>query len=121
MPHVLVVDDDPSIRQVVAEVLADDGYGVQTATNGAEALQVIRQSPPALILLDLMMPVMDGWTFARTCHQVPQCADVPILVLSASHNLPASAEALRPLGVRACLAKPFDVDVLLGAVERLLP
>ena len=67
------------------------------------------------------MPVMDGWAFVEACRRKPGCSEVPIVVTSASHDLPKTAEKLRSLGVRTCLAKPFDVDGLLALVERYAP
>jgi two-component system chemotaxis response regulator CheY len=121
MPQILVVEDDDAIRGLVSEVLRDDGYDVREATNGVEALDRLREERPDLIVLDLMMPVMDGWAFVEECRRKPCCDDVPIVVTSASHDLPRTAERLRTFGVRTCLAKPFDVDGLLALVERYVP
>ena len=121
MPEILVVEDDEAIRGLVSEVLRDDGYEVGEASNGAEALAYVDQPKPDLIVLDLMMPVMDGWAFVEECRLKPSCSEVPIVVTSASHDLPRTAERLRSYGVRTCLAKPFDVDGLLALVERYAP
>jgi CheY-like chemotaxis protein len=121
MAHILVVEDDDAIRGLVSEVLREDGYQVQEAINGADALDKLRTLRPDLIVLDLMMPVMDGWTFVEECRNKDWCGDVPIIVTSASHDLPRTADKLRSLGVRTCLAKPFDVDGLLALVERYAP
>jgi two-component system chemotaxis response regulator CheY len=121
MPEILVVEDDEAIRGLVTEVLRDDGYEVGEAANGVEALAYIGQRKPDLIVLDLMMPVMDGWAFVEECRRHACCAQVPIVVTSASHDLPKTAERLRSFGVRTCLAKPFDVDGLLALVERYAP
>jgi CheY-like chemotaxis protein len=121
MPNILVVEDDDAIRGLVTEVLRDDGYQVQEATNGVEALETMRAKRPDLIVLDLMMPVMDGWTFVQRCRQSARYGDVPIVVTSASHDLPRTADRLRALGVRTCLAKPFDLDGLIALVERYAP
>lgn len=114
---VLVVDDDNMIRDVVAEVLQLEGYGVVTASNGAEALDRVRVNPPAAVVLDLMMPVMDGWQFLDACRKDNLCAEVPILVMSAYRHL---SERSARLQAAACIAKPFDLDVLVGAVDRLV-
>ncbi len=121
MPQILVVEDDAAIRALVSEVLRDDGYEVSEATNGAEALEYVGGHRPDLIVLDLMMPVMDGWTFVEECSRCARCSEVPIVVTSASHDLPRTADKLRSYGVRTCLAKPFDVDGLLALVERYAP
>ncbi len=116
---VLVVDDDPYIRDVVAQLLEGEGYQIKEATNGAEALGVVNeaQHQPNVILLDLMMPVMDGWEFARRLQEHIPPLNIPIIVLSAA-RLPN--ERLTVLGARALLAKPFDVDELLEQVARLM-
>ena len=121
MPEILVVEDDDAIRGLVSDVLRDDGYRVGEASNGAEALDYVHRHRPDLIVLDLMMPVMDGWTFVGECRRKPGCRDVPIVVTSASYDLSRTAERLRSFGVRTCLAKPFDVDGLLALVERYAP
>jgi two-component system, chemotaxis family, chemotaxis protein CheY len=114
---VLVVEDDSMIRSVLAGALADEGYAVLTASNGLAALEEVRRGAPDAVLLDLMMPVLDGWGFLAQCRDEQLCTDIPVLVMSAYLRLPETA---RELKVRGCIAKPFDLDVLLGAVERLL-
>jgi len=121
MPEILVVEDDDAIRGLVSELLRDDGYHVTEAANGAEALEYMGDHHPDLIVLDLMMPVMDGWQFVEACYRNRSSDQVPIVVTSASHDLPRTAERLRSFGVRTCLAKPFDVDGLLALVERYVP
>jgi CheY-like chemotaxis protein len=121
MAQILVVEDDDAIRGLVSDVLRDDGYEVRQATNGVEALEQLRRARPDLIVLDLMMPVMDGWEFVEECRREPGFGEVPIVVTSASHDLPRTAERLKSLGVRTCLAKPFDIDGLLALVERYAP
>lgn len=114
--HILVVDDDPAIRDVVADILEMSDYRVKTATNGAEALDFIRDEPPSAVLLDLMMPVMDGWEFLRRCRDQERCAQVPVVVMSAARDI---ARAASELGAQAYLSKPFDMDAVLAIVERV--
>lgn len=114
--RVLVVEDDEAVRAVLAEALASAGYTVDQAEHGAEALERVRRQVPDLMLVDLMLPVMDGETFLRRCRAEGPCAGVPVVVLSAAHALP---EVARTLDVRTSLAKPFDLDVLLGIVDHL--
>ncbi len=116
LPSVLVVDDDPAIREVVALTLEDEGYRVETAANGCEALKKMREDPPSGVVLDMMMPVMDGPAFLRACRSDPSCRGVPIVVMSANRK---AAEALT-LGAAAFLAKPFDLDTLLATIDGLL-
>ena len=115
--RVLVVDDDDGVRTAVADVLELEGYEVITASNGVEALEQVRTARPDAVVLDLMMPVMDGWTFMEHCRREEVCAETPVLVMSAYRNL---TETAPNLGAKACIAKPFDLGVLLGAVERLV-
>jgi two-component system, chemotaxis family, chemotaxis protein CheY len=114
-PLVLVVDDDPDILDAICDTLEVEQYRVARARNGLEALERVEAERPAVILLDLMMPVMDGVTFARALHARPAVKDVPILVISADGN-PARAASV---GARGYLAKPFDIDTLLGHVGTL--
>jgi CheY-like chemotaxis protein len=111
---VLVVDDDPSILRVVAEILDMEGYAVETAPNGAEALKMIERRRPSVVLLDMRMPVMDGWGFARALKEKDLC--VPIVVMTAARNAREWAEEI---GAKRYVAKPFEVDELIGAIEQV--
>jgi two-component system chemotaxis response regulator CheY len=119
MSRILVIDDEKSIREIAADWLGSEGFEVDTAENGLKALEQVRASPPDVIVLDLMMPVMDGWAFAEACHRLTQPAEIPIVVISATHGLVEAARRLRPFGVRATMAKPFDLDVLTATITRL--
>ena len=110
--RVLVVDDDASIRELLSTALEDDGYEVVPAMNGADALSVCERWRPDVIVLDLMMPVMDGWTFAKRLHEKD---DIPIVVLSAANDLQRHAKAV---GATDVIGKPFDLDQLLPKVAR---
>lgn len=116
--HILVVDDDPAIRDVVADILEICEYPVQTAVNGAEALEKVRQQQPAAVLLDLMMPVMNGWEFLRACRAEALCAAVPVVVMSAARD---ASQAAEDLGAHAFLAKPFELDAVLAVVADVVP
>ena len=116
MSHILVVDDDSAIRDVVTDILQMSDYRVRTATNGAEALESIRAERPALILLDLMMPVMSGWEFMRRSRGLRVGAKVPVIVMSAA---PEAVRAANELGAQAYLSKPFDMDTVLDLIDRL--
>ena len=117
-PGVLVVDDDASIQGFLAEALADEGYQVRTAADGRRALDVLGTWRPNLILLDLMMPEMDGWTFRAEQRKRADLVDIPVIVLSATRDLEARTEALAPARV---FSKPFDLDALLTAIDELAP
>lgn len=113
--RVLMVDDDAAIRNVVSLALGDEGFNVICAADGQEALEAIRRSQPDLILLDMRMPVMDGWAFASAYRQEPP-PHAPIVVLTAARDAAAVATEI---GARECLAKPFDLDDLIACVRRL--
>ena len=112
---VLVVDDDPDIRELVCWALTDEGYSVVEARNGQEALDAVQQAAPDAILLDLGMPVMDGWTFVREYRTGQVCDGVPIVIMSAGHR---AGEATQ-LGASAFVTKPFDLTTLLGTLAAL--
>jgi CheY-like chemotaxis protein len=114
--RVLVVDDDADVRDLLAAVLKSEGYEVLTAENGAAALSVLRETLPDLIVLDLMMPVMNGWEFRETQRAYPEYAAIPVVCLSGHHAAHAHAAAL---GISECIQKPLDVDYLVEVVRRL--
>jgi len=112
---VLVVDDDRDIRDLIRVVLEEEGYSVVTAENGEQALASIARRRPDLILLDLTMPVLNGWqTRARLAESWPE---IPIVFMTAGFRARAEAEAYHVAGY---LAKPFDVDDLLRVVSRFI-
>lgn len=114
-PLVLVVDDDPDILDAICDILEGEGYRVARARHGLEALDRVGEEVPSIILLDLMMPVMDGLAFATALRQRPLTRTIPIVVISADGN-PQRAAAL---GAAGYLAKPFDIDSLLSRVSDL--
>jgi CheY-like chemotaxis protein len=113
---ILIVDDDAGIRQLVTVFLEHKGYSAISARNGAEALSHLEHQPlPQLILLDLMMPVMDGAGFRDAQQQNPRFAPIPVVVMSAAENIEAQAPSLT---ADAYLPKPIDFDALLALVEQ---
>ena len=117
MARILVVDDDPDIRDVVCMALGDEGHELAEAINGAKALETIQTYnwQPNLIVLDLNMPVMNGWQFVPAYRE--QGGTAPILVLTAGRNVDESAAKV---GAEGALYKPFDIIALLDAVDTLL-
>lgn len=113
--YVLVVDDDPAIRGLVAEALRSEGYTVDLAAHGREALDAMRARKPATVILDLMMPIMDGFSFMDACQREALCPDVPIVVISAARD---ALKNLREQPVDAWIQKPFDLDHLVQTVAR---
>jgi two-component system response regulator MprA len=109
--RVLVVDDDPTIRETVREALAWEGYTTLTAPNGREALEQVAAHRPHVVLLDMRMPVMDGWEVAR--HLKERGLRPKIVTVTAAVSARTWA---REIGADAYLAKPFDLDRLLAVV-----
>ena len=111
-----MVEDEPTIRQSIAGYLGDYGYSVDEASNGAEGLDCMRRALPDVVVLDLLMPVIGGRAFVEACREQGPLATVPVILLSAAHDLTQATEQLQP---RASLAKPIDLDVLLAIVDRV--
>jgi CheY-like chemotaxis protein len=111
---VLIVDDDPDIRDSLREVLEDEGYEVASVANGREALDHLKASSPrpCVILLDLMMPVMDGWQFRKEQKQDPAIANIPLIVITATGKRPVLIDA------DELVMKPLDLGRLFEAIER---
>ena len=116
--RVLVVDDEAPLRAVICDLLISDGYVVDQAVNGEDAIIRMRSSPPGAIVLDLMMPVMDGRALVQAMRDDQLLTDIPFILVSAGLGL---HEACTELAAHACLSKPFEIDALLAAVHDLLP
>ena len=114
--RILVVDDDESIRQFIEMALADKGYEIVTAEHGRAALERIAAARPDLILLDMRMPVMDGWAFAKAYEKTPK-PHAPVVVLTAARD--AEQYALQ-IVADAYLPKPFDLRSLHEIVAGFL-
>lgn len=109
---ILVVDDDEAILDIVSDVLRLEGYPVETAIDGAAALEAVERSRPSLVLLDMRMPRLDGWGFARALAD--RGIHLPILVMTAARDAAGWADEI---GAQGYLAKPFDVSQLVEAVR----
>jgi CheY-like chemotaxis protein len=107
---VLVVDDDRDIREAVVEAITDAGYSVEAAANGVEALDAMRSHRPCVVILDLMMPVMDGWEVVAQMDQDPALAGVPVCIVSAHDKDPPRNDCV--------LRKPVSLARLLETIER---
>jgi CheY-like chemotaxis protein len=115
---VLVVEDDPWIQWMIADDLADRGHTVMVAHDGLEALELVARARPDVIVLDLMLPSLDGWQFAERCTSAAGGRQVPIVAVTASREpmLPAGSREFR-----RCLRKPFDMEELARTVAALAP
>jgi len=111
---ILVIDDDPAVLDTVSDILSFEGYTVERATNGAEGLKRLAQIQPKVVLLDMRMPVLDGWGFARKVKE--QGRTVSIIVMTAAQDARRWAEEIDADGY---VAKPFELPDLLDAVERV--
>jgi DNA-binding response OmpR family regulator len=111
MERVLLVEDDADVRSTLAGFLEQEGFLVETAENGKEGLAKLEKEKPGLVLLDLMMPVMNGWEFLEEKNHKPQFSRVPVLVISAVPGNPHIPGAL------GFLKKPVDLDRLMDFVE----
>jgi CheY-like chemotaxis protein len=112
MAHILVVEDNDDVREMMAVTLELEGHRVSTAVNGRDALEKLKAGEkPCVILLDLMMPVMNGWEFRRVIEHDPALADVPVVVISA-----ATGEIVKNTRADAFISKPIDMDRLLDVV-----
>ena len=117
--RILVVDDTELNLKMVSAILLKDGYEVVTAQNGLEALKVIKSTPPALAILDVMMPDMDGYTLCRRLRQDPTTAKIPIIILTALSGVEDKIKAFDS-GADDFLAKPFEPQELRARIKVLL-
>ncbi len=113
---ILIVEDDPDMAEALRRALSFVGHAARIAPNGAIALEAVEARVPALILLDMLMPVMDGWEFARALH-AKYGRTIPIVVITAAEDARLRSAAI---GANAVLAKPFDLADLLELVERYI-
>jgi DNA-binding NarL/FixJ family response regulator len=117
--RLLIVDDEPNLLVAVAAVLRDEGFEVTTARSGGEALTLVAQESPDLIVSDIRMPVMDGYELARRLRSSPNFALIPIIFLSAKDETEDRVEAFRS-GVDVYLTKPFEPDELIAVIMGIL-
>ena len=113
---VLIVDDDQSILTTISEILELEGYPFITASDGAEAVRRIVAEQPVMVLLDMRMPVLNGWEVARTLRE--QGVMVPLVVMTAAQDARLWSEQI---GAAGFLAKPFDLEDLLATIARFFP
>ena len=115
---VLVVDDEPQVAWVLRFSLEHEGYRTYTASNGLEALEELQKHHPKLMILDLMMPEMDGWAVLKEMKKLP-VADRPRVVIVSALTGPEDKEKATALGADAFVPKPFDVEELIGVLGGL--
>lgn len=114
---ILLVEDDIDVREALADALSDKGYRVECALDGEQALQVLHAGArPGLILLDLMMPRMNGTEFRMAQRADPALADLPVVLLSADARMDEKAQALK---VEDAVRKPINLEQLCATIERI--
>jgi excisionase family DNA binding protein len=119
-PLVLVVDDDPGVRQVVRANLEAEGYAVREAGSAGEGLASLEEEPPDLLLLDVMMPEVDGWEMLRRVQERFGVGAVPVLVFSGTVE-ERSVDDAAARGARGFLGKPFDLQQLIDQAKQIAP
>ncbi|MBD0330887.1 MAG: response regulator [Thermoleophilia bacterium] len=119
-PVVLIVDDDPGLRAFVRSQLELEGYAVREAGNADEGLAALEQAPPDLILLDVMMPQVDGWEMLRRVHERHGVGAIPVLMFSGKIDASSAHEA-SSRGAQGFLGKPFDPQQLIESAKQMLP
>ena len=117
MSRILVVDDEPSLVDVLAALLTDEGHTVQTANDGRLALEVMADELPDLLITDVMMPRLDGWSLLASVRE--RSPALPVIVISAVDRRQARERKIFMTDHTVFLRKPFDIDALLTLVERL--
>jgi CheY-like chemotaxis protein len=116
----LIVEDVPNILELLSVTLKFKGYPVLTATNGEEALQLIEQDHPALIVSDILMPKMDGFQLIQRLRTHPKTSQIPIIILSATYVTPEDRDFAMKLGAARFLEKPVDTEEFLLTIAEVL-
>jgi len=117
---ILIVEDVPNILELLDVTLRFKGYPVITASNGQEALEIVPDQPPALVITDIMMPKMDGYTLAFNLRRNPETSHIPIIFLSATYVTPEDKEFAMSLGAVKFMEKPVDTEDFLLTVAEIL-
>jgi len=118
MPEALVVDDDPAIRKLLVQALELEDYMVRTAYDGENAMEEIGRRLPDIIILDVMMPKMDGYEVLKKIRESPHSKDLPVIILSAKSAMEDQWEGWQQ-GIDYYMTKPFDVEELLRFLEHV--
>ncbi|HEX9038819.1 MAG TPA: response regulator [Ktedonobacterales bacterium] len=117
MKTILVADDDPAIAEVLRQSLESEGYETYKVTESLRFFDAVMQYQPDIILLDLMMPYLDGEDELRLLQMTPSARNIPVIVITAKHEAKLDEARYRPLGVVEILTKPFDLDKLVSLIR----
>lgn len=115
-PRVLIIDDDDAVCELLRQALSEDGFAVATVPHGAAALDLVKHHQPAVLLVDLRMPIMDGWAFVEQYRRSARPA-ASIVLLSAARDLEENA---RRLGADGFVPKPFRIEDVTEAIDRCI-
>jgi len=118
--RILLVDDEPDIRSLYKRIIEREGYKVSTAASGSEALKTLEELSPDLIVLDIMMPGMDGWEVARRIRGDKRFSKVPIIMLTVKSEIEDKMRSIDVAGADRHLSKPVEVSELMGTIKALL-
>ena len=117
--YLLVVEDVPDILILLETTLKFKGYRVQTAVNGQEALELVYKEHPALIITDILMPKMDGFSLVHRLRLDPETRDIPVIFLSATYVTPEDKAFAQTIGVSRFIEKPVDLETFLPIIDQL--
>lgn len=117
---ILVADDDRPIAEMLMETLSHEGYDVATSVESLRFYDAVREHHPDLILLDLLMPYLEGEDELRLMKLSPDLADIPVIVITAKQDVQQDEPMLRRLGVRHIVPKPFEIDKLLRLIKQTI-
>ena len=117
---ILVVDDDPIVQKIVGMAISRAGYGSSVACNGVMALECITKHKPDLIISDIMMPEMDGYTLLYYLKSSPETADIPVIFLTARDSVKDVVDGI-DMGACDYICKPFNPDELLSCIRKKIP
>ncbi|MBM3333928.1 response regulator [Candidatus Sumerlaeota bacterium] len=117
--RILVADDEEDVKEIIARILETQGYAVVTAYDGLDAVEKIRSEKPDLVLLDIMMPVLDGYEVCKRIQQDEQTANIPVVFLSAAADQEAVTRGMNA-GAKDYVVKPFEPKKLLEKVNKVI-
>jgi DNA-binding response OmpR family regulator len=117
---ILVADDEPSIADLLAQTLSEEGYEVHKSTQALRFYDAVRENKPDLILLDLMMPYLEGEDELRLMKLSPETSNIPVIVVTAKVDVNKDEPTLRELGVLHIVRKPFDLNHLIALVKQTI-
>jgi DNA-binding response OmpR family regulator len=115
--RVLIIDDDLALTKVLARVLSSEDFDVGVANDAEQGLRLAGEQRPALMIVDLHLPDMDGYAFIDACRAIPECAQVPIFLATGDGNARGTRQRIEDKGVVLILPKPFDLETLIAAIH----